>query len=126
VPSGYQQWLHMTRLGIAQQAQKRAQFQATMESYWEWCTVCGVRTASVRIERVKYAGAELIVTGCPTHLPILADTARQALTAQAADYLLADGRRAGDVAVQVVADQLAGKDGQHDRHAMETDAHGPT
>ena len=73
--------------------------------------MCRARTVSVKTDRVKYAGAELIVTGCPAHLPVLIDTARQALVTRAADHQPADGRRTGDVAAQVVADLIDQQDG---------------
>ena len=65
----------------------------------------------MRIERVRHLGAEVIVTGCPAHLPVLVETARQALITRAASHTMPDGRTVGAVAAEVVDGLLDPEDG---------------
>ncbi|MGF9759207.1 hypothetical protein AAII07_28805 [Microvirga sp. 0TCS3.31] len=104
--SGNPKWLHYKRMEHAQFAKRTAELHAAIASRHERCAVCGRRDGSVHSERVFYAGASVIVTGCPTHSPVLAETARARLVEHAANATLEDGRRVGDVAAEVVAAAL--------------------
>lgn len=100
--AGYRTWLHVHRLGNAQRAKKRDDMRKVMESHWGTCPVCRVRDGSVSPDRVRFAGAELVVTACTSHLPVLAEAARAALVARTSEQTLPDGRRLGDVVDEVV------------------------
>lgn len=107
----YPRWLHLTRLQLAAVARKRDDHRALMESRYSTCDVCGVRNAGVRAVSIRPhttndLGGNLIVLGCPAHLPVLERVARSAVEIRATRTDLPDGRTVGEVADAVVADRL--------------------
>ena len=108
--SGYRPWLHQRRLSHAISAKAQADRQAQLEAQWGTCQVCGVRSGSVTHQRLHVPGRHRphrhTATACPDCRPLLVDTMQAELATRHANQVLPDGRRAGDVAADLVRSLL--------------------
>lgn len=101
----YPVWLHQQRLTIAWNRKRAADRQAATEAAYFVCQLCGVKAANVRYERIPSMVAKprrFPVVSCPACLPALDDAAHAVMVEREADRELPDGRRAGDVATEVI------------------------